>query len=65
VEAGDEDAAWLGDAVEMWLGGVQWEGAVGLAQNWRADLAGPSAIGPLPSFSDITLPRRSGSAPKP
>ena len=35
----DEDAAWLGDAIEMWLGGVQWEGALGLGPHWRTELA--------------------------
>jgi hypothetical protein len=37
--AKDEDAGWLGDTVEMWLGGVQWEAALGLGPHWRIELA--------------------------
>jgi hypothetical protein len=38
AKAKDEDAGWLGDAVEMWLGGVQWEAALGLGPHWRIEL---------------------------
>jgi hypothetical protein len=39
ADRSDEDAAWLGDAVEMWLDGVSLEAALGLGPHWRIELA--------------------------